>query len=251
MEDGAGGAAVKAAPRTVIEIMGGDFDRQGEEVGLDGCGLEALIQSGLEVADAFFHAAVVAGKVRRVVQGQDAEAAQDFIHGVMIEGRTVVAFEEQRRAVLAEQAFEMGGDLPAFLLAADQRPEAVARGEILHGDDEGTVRAVFGGIAGPDEARMEPVNVFHGVELSPPIILHQRRELTAGEAAGEPLEEFAGAPGAHAAMLQLAQERLKPRPVQRVQRLGSGRQAHGFSESLALPPAHDAGVGHEVADLPP
>ena len=124
MEDGAGGAAVKTAPGTVIELMDSDFDRQGEEVGLDGCGLEALIQSGLEVADAFFHAAVVAGKVRRVVQGQHAVAAQDFIHGVMIEGRAIVAFEEQRRAVLPEQAFEMGGDLPSRLLAADQRPFA-------------------------------------------------------------------------------------------------------------------------------
>jgi len=33
MEDGAGVAAVKAAPGTVIEIMDRDFDRQGEEVG--------------------------------------------------------------------------------------------------------------------------------------------------------------------------------------------------------------------------
>ena len=185
MEDGAGGAAVEAAPGTVIEIMDRDFDRQGEEVGLDGCGLEALIQSGLEVADAFFHATVVAGKVGWIVQGQDAEAAHDFIHGVMIEGRTVVAFEEQRRAVLPEEAFQMGGDLPPFLLAADQRPEAVARGEILDGDDEHAVLAVFGGVARPDEPRMEPVNVFHGLELIPPIILHQRPELPAREAASE------------------------------------------------------------------
>ena len=32
MEDGAGGAAVKAAPWAVIEIMDRDFDREGEVV---------------------------------------------------------------------------------------------------------------------------------------------------------------------------------------------------------------------------
>ena len=111
MEDGAGGAAVEAAPGTVIELMDGDFDRQGEVVGHQGGCFQPPIQRLLEVTNTFFHAAVVAGEVGRAVQGQDAEAAHGFIHGVMIDGRTVVAFKEQRRAVLPEVAFEMGGDL--------------------------------------------------------------------------------------------------------------------------------------------
>ena len=185
MEDGAGGAAVKAAPGAVIEIMDGHFDRQGEVVRHFGGGIQPLIQGGLEVADAFFHATVVAGKVGWIIQGQHAVAAHDIVDILIIEGRTVVAFEEQRRTMLPEEAFQMGGDLPALQLAADQRPEAVARGEILDGDDEHAVLAVFGGVARPDEPRMKPVNVFHGLELIPPVILHQRPKLTAREAASE------------------------------------------------------------------
>jgi hypothetical protein len=58
----------------------------------------------------FFHGAVVARAVGRIVQGQHAEAGEDRVRGVMIEGRTVVAFEEQGRPVLLEEALEMGGD---------------------------------------------------------------------------------------------------------------------------------------------
>jgi hypothetical protein len=41
--------------------------------------------------------------------------------GLMVEGRTVVAFEEQGQAVLAEDAFEMGGDLPARLRSGQRQ----------------------------------------------------------------------------------------------------------------------------------
>ena len=88
LKDGAGGAAVEAAAGAVIEIMDGHFDRQGEVVRHCDGGIQPLIQGGLKVADAFFHAAIVAGKVGRIVQGQDAEAAHDFIHGAMVERRT-------------------------------------------------------------------------------------------------------------------------------------------------------------------
>ena len=88
--------------------------------------LQPLIQGGFQVANALFLRSVVAGKVRRVVQWQHAEAGHDGIHMLIIEGRAVVAFEEQWCAVLPEQAFEMGGDLPAIEPVTDQRPEPVA-----------------------------------------------------------------------------------------------------------------------------
>ena len=65
MEDGAGGAAFKAAPRTVIKFVDGDFGGQSH---INRYPPLARGQGGLEVTDAFFHAAVVAGKVRWIQQ---------------------------------------------------------------------------------------------------------------------------------------------------------------------------------------
>jgi len=86
MEDGASGAAVEAAARLMVEFMSGQFDGQGEVGGDRKLGSSALVQGGFEVADAFFHGAVVAREVGRIVQGQHAEAGEDGIHGEMIEG---------------------------------------------------------------------------------------------------------------------------------------------------------------------
>ncbi len=65
-----------------------------------------------------------------------------------VEGRAIVAFEEQRRTMLTEQAFEVGGDLPALLLLGDQWPEAIARGLVLDEDDLPAALTVVGGVAG-------------------------------------------------------------------------------------------------------
>jgi len=73
----------------------------------------------------------------------------------------------------------MGGDLKAVKLVGDQRGEAIAGGEVLDGDDQGPVGAVFGGITRPSQAGPKPVDTFHGKELIPPLILHQHTELAA------------------------------------------------------------------------
>ena len=117
--------------------------------------------------------------------------------------------------MLTEQAFEMGGDLPAIQPVADQWPEPIARGQVLDGDDLPAALTVFGGVAGPGQSRPEPVNVFHGMKLIPPIILHQYPELTTREALGKAFVEFTRALRAHPTMVQLPQERIKLRPVQR------------------------------------
>ena len=184
VEDGASGAAIEAAPGTVIELMGGDFHQQGKIFWDLAGGLPALIQRRFQVADAFFLRAIVTRITGWIVQGQHAEAGQDRIHLLIIEGRTVVPFEEQRWAVLTKQTFEVGGDLAAIEPVSDQRPEPVARGEVLNGDDLPAV-TVFGGVNGPGQSRLEPVDVFHGQQEIPPIILHQRPELTPGQAIGE------------------------------------------------------------------
>lgn len=145
----------------------------------------------------------------------------------------------------------MGGDLKAVELVGDQRSEAIAGGEVLDGDDQGPVGAVFGGVAGPGQAGPKPVEVFHGGELIPPKVLHQRPELAAGETRRETRVAFPGAVRAHPTVVQLAQERIKLRPVQRHGFLGTGTLPHRFAAPLASAPAHDAGVGHEVAEPAP
>jgi len=71
MEDGTGGAAFEAAAGLMIEFVRHDFGRPGDFIRPLPL---ACRQGRFEVADAFFHAAVVAGIVRRIVQGQDAVA---------------------------------------------------------------------------------------------------------------------------------------------------------------------------------
>ncbi len=61
-----------------------------------------------------------------IVQWQHAKTGHDCIHLLTVEGRAIVAFKEQRGAVLPEQAFEMGGDLTTIQPVADQWPEPVA-----------------------------------------------------------------------------------------------------------------------------
>lgn len=111
----------------------------------------------------------------------------------MIEGRAVVAFEEEGRAVLAEEPFQMGGDLGAVELLREQGGKAIARGEVLNGDEERAVGAVFGGVAGPGQAGVEPVDAFQGVAMIPPLFLHQGLELAARERRGKALVQRAGA----------------------------------------------------------
>ena len=113
------------------------------------------------------------------------------------------------------------------------------------------VLPVFRGITGPGQSGPKPVDVFHGVELIPPLLLHQRPELPAREARREARVEFPRAGRAHPAVVQLAQERIKLRPVERLGFLRTGRLPDGLAVSLPLAPAHDAGVRHEVAQLSP
>ena len=113
VEDGTGGATFEAAPRTVIEIVGGDFHRQSKIFWRSAMAFLPLIQGRFQITNAFFFRPVIAGKVRWIVQWQHAKPGHDGIHVLIVEGRTIVPFKEQRRAVLTEQAFEMSGYLAA------------------------------------------------------------------------------------------------------------------------------------------
>jgi len=79
VKDGAGGAALEAAPGLVVEIVGGEFHQQGKIFWVLAGGMTALIQRRFQVADAFFLRAIVTRITGWMVQGQHAEAGQDRI----------------------------------------------------------------------------------------------------------------------------------------------------------------------------
>ena len=107
VKDGAGGAAFKAASRTMIEFMHRGFDHGGTFRRHHSC--QAFIQSAFKITDALFHCAVVAWKMRWIVQRQHAITGHDAVHLFIVKSRAVVTFEEQRRAILLKQTFEMSG----------------------------------------------------------------------------------------------------------------------------------------------
>ena len=78
----AGCLAAEAAQGPMIELMGGQFDLDGErklEVAQ-----EPLVQSGVEIAHASFHGAVVSRVTRRAVEWEHAVALEDFIDLVAV-----------------------------------------------------------------------------------------------------------------------------------------------------------------------
>ena len=86
VEDGAGAAAFEAAAGTMVEFMDGCFDSVEEpERGGGGRG-QALIQRALEVTDAFFHGAVVAGQGRRIVERQHGVTGEQGVEMLVVEG---------------------------------------------------------------------------------------------------------------------------------------------------------------------
>ena len=92
VEDGAGGATIEAAAGLMIQFVGRDFGGQGDTIGTLPL---AQRERGFEVADTFFHAAVVAGIMGRVIQRQHAEAGEHVIYCVMIKRRSGLHFCSQ------------------------------------------------------------------------------------------------------------------------------------------------------------
>src|SRR5271168_4430360 len=173
-----------------------------------------MIQGGLQVANAFFLSPVVAREVGRIVQGQHAKAGHDGIHRLIVEGRTIVAFEEQRWTILPEQAFQVGGDLMAIEPVSDQWLEPITGAQVLYRNDL-AASTILRSVAGPGQTRLEPMNVFHVVKLIPPIIPYQLAQLPTRQGIRELFIEFARALAAYAAMIQLPEQRIKLCPVQR------------------------------------
>ena len=208
----------------------------------------ALVQSGFKVADAFFHGAIVAWVSRWIVERQYPISGQHLINFAAVEGRAVVALEEQGRAVLFESGFEEGGDLRAVLGGTDDGIDAVARGQVVERDDFPAV--ICGGVGGPGEVGPEPVDAFHGLKLVLSELPGERLDPTAGDALREEAMQIAGAAGARPALGEL----LEPAEELRAQGLALFRPGRAHRRlALAQPPlpAHEGGVRELGAQFAP
>ena len=164
----------------MVEFVNCGFELSGEAAVVGGQWVEPLIQPAFEVADALFHCAVVAWIMRRTVEWQDAITCERPIDCFAVERAAVVAFEEQRRAVLAKECFEVSGDLAPIFRECYQGNEAVTAGQVGH-RNEFAKAIVFGGIDAPGQAGKVPLDSFHGVILFPPDFSGPLLHLPAGD----------------------------------------------------------------------
>src|SRR5208283_2622044 len=110
VEDSAGGAAFETTPAAMVEFVDRSLDLR-DPMQRDAWDFApALLQVLLEIANAFLFGPIVARAGRRIVQRQHPVACQEFIHVLIVEGGTIVAFEQQRRPMLPKELFDMLGD---------------------------------------------------------------------------------------------------------------------------------------------
>ncbi len=109
VEVGAGGReSAQTAPRAgVVEMDDGTEQRHEAWDFRDGLGgVERAEDGALGGTDAVLDGTVVGGTADRAVERQDAAPGEEIVDDVRIEGRTVVAFEEERRAVAGGEMAE-------------------------------------------------------------------------------------------------------------------------------------------------
>ena len=105
------GVSLQAATGPAVEGV-----MHGEDVGPDLLGLplgglrQAFPEGFLHFADALFHSPVVLWVVGRAIERDDPVVGEDPVDGSVVERAPVVAFQEERCAVLAEEILQMRGD---------------------------------------------------------------------------------------------------------------------------------------------
>ena len=162
------GSAVptKAAAGAAVTHVGDGVGERGDGLGTPKLRVdrEAGSKFLFQLADAFFDAAVVSGVICGAVERDDAFGCNELIDGPVIEQAAIVALEQQRQAVFAEEFAQMIADLLAAGIGSDQGLEAVPRGEVF-GDDNiefapGTVPSVFGGVDSPGKVGLFPFHML-------------------------------------------------------------------------------------------
>lgn len=187
----AGGVAAEAAAGAAVERVG-----DGEQIGRERPGLpegglrEAFAEGERELADALLDGAVVARIARRAVERDDAVRGKDGIDRGVVERAAVVALEEERSPVAAEQFSQMRGHRRPPRLEGRERREAIPRAKILHDVDlepaAPAVPAPLGHIERPGEVRPVPDDALAGLPARrvPALALpsHEAVERPAGDA---------------------------------------------------------------------
>lgn len=173
---------------------------------------------------------------------------EDLIDFPAVKRRSVVAFEEQGCAVIFESGFEERRDLCSVFDRADERVDAIARGEVMERDDFPAV--VIGGVNGPGQVGPEPMNAFHGLNF---LLSHLPGEHLY-PAPGDTLHKLpmkgSGAGGTEPAVGKLLKLTEKLR-AQRLALSGPGRLHRRLSRTESLFPTHQTGVWHLRAEFSP
>ena len=97
-----------------------------------------------------------------------------------------------------EGSFEEGGDLRAIFDRADKGIHAIARSQVMEGDDFPAV--VIGGVSGPGQVGPEPMDAFHGLNFVMSDLPGEGLHLTTRDALGELAMQIGGAVGAGSAV---------------------------------------------------
>jgi len=159
------GVSLQAATGPAVEGV-----MHGEDVGPDLLGLplgglrQAFPEGFLHFADALFHSPVVLWVVGRAIERDDPVVGEDPVDGSVVERAPVVAFQEERCAVLAEEILQMRGDGLALGLDGHERREAVFGTEVLDRVDVELlalqILAPFCAVDGPGEVGFLPGHVL-------------------------------------------------------------------------------------------
>ena len=169
---------------------------------------QAFPEGFLHFPDAFFHRPVVLRIVGRAVERDDPVLGEHAVDGGVVERAAVVALEEERGSVGAEEVGQMRGDRLTLAVDGHERREAVPRAEVLDRMDVKPlallIPAPFRRIDRPRQVRLLPRHVLAHLpagEVAPGAFLGgQFRDAAPGDDGLVPRLQGAQAPAAPAAV---------------------------------------------------
>lgn len=128
---GRGEPAEAATGARVVKVDDGTEQRPQSRDIRDGlCGVECVEDGAFAGADAVLDGAIVGWPMDRAVDWQDAPLGEEAVDDVRIEGRAIVALEEERRAVAGDETAEPAQVFEGGLGAENQGLEVVMGGQV-------------------------------------------------------------------------------------------------------------------------
>lgn len=172
---------------------------------------------------------------------------EDLVDGSVIEVGAVVALEQERRPVAAEEPVEMGGDLFTVGEGSAEGFKLVARGQVTHRMDITTTTGKAGVVDGPDQIGVFPLDSVGPAFARIPVMgacgPHVGIDVAAGDGAAEGGMEGPGSVAAFAAVDQPAHLLSKAIHVERFELLRSRFFKDRQAPAGAFAPAPHRGIG--------